>query len=399
MISGATKAEKTTPSTSTASSKSKAKAADPKKKTAATESSTAKATTTSTKPAIKATKPTTPATKASTTTPATKGKKAAATSTTSKASVAAKHGITVTEPTITRKGQGKGLCIGVRTTARDEEWLPVLVRSLIVQHSKSKYRDQFPIQFFIADTEAETDFTHFLMDMADKHNERFRYPYVQVLVGTQTAHGGVKNSIYGYDDTDRLLELMVSMRRCSTNAGMSPALGNHSQQANSDNGRTKVAISATYDGDHGSSGLGSRGGGGLRFKYTTTTIPLSSCEWLMFTNGDNMYNAAWFKTVTPLALSDKYDVIGWDFITHHPRGPKNDTPNQRINVALERGFVDLASVMIRAELFGKTNVRFLHESIFTKDMFARDYMTLRNLFPATTPERMHLIHQVLLLHQ
>eukprot|EP01033_Poteriospumella_lacustris_P005885 gene5885-4227_t len=115
---------------------------------------------------------------------------------------------------------GRGICIGVRTTERDELWLPVLVRSLIVQHSRSKYRDRLPLQIFLADTEASTDYARSLMELADTHNERFRYPYVQLVQGqltttqplaTKPRHA--RNQLYGYDDTDRLLDVMLSIRK------------------------------------------------------------------------------------------------------------------------------------------------------------------------------------------
>lgn len=296
-------------------------------------------------------------------------------------------------PLAAKKPRGSGLCIGVRTTEKQEEWLPVFVRSLIVQHSRSKHRESLPIQIFIADTEAKTDFAHYLIELADKHNERFRYPYIQVLFGTQTAPTGIKNSLYGYDDTDRLLEVMLSMRSCGVNSYNMNSV-NAGFGGNSSHGMTKIPLTAAVTDNKGNPLSGS-----TKVRHSSANTPLPSCEWIMFTNGDNMYNSAWFNTIAPLATSDFYDIIGWDFITHHPRGPKNDTPNQPINVALERGFVDLASVMIRAELFGKTNSRFLQDSAFTKDMFARDFMTVKALLPSTSPERVRLVHQTLLLHQ
>eukprot|EP01033_Poteriospumella_lacustris_P011777 gene11777-8387_t len=259
--------------------------------------------------------------------------------------------------------RGSGLCIGVRTTENHEEWLPIFVRSLIVQHSKSKYRQQLPLQIFLIDTEAKASFAPSLIDLVNKHNERFKYPYLQVVWSQQVQPAGVRNTVYGYDDTDKLLELMLTMRRLPLSTRVLDGVDEHAQ----------------YPG-----------------KHAALTSPLPTCEWVMFSNGDNMYNAAWFNTVAPLALSDAYDVLGWDFVTHHPRNGTNNTP---IRVAFERKFVDLASVMIRAELFGKTNSRFLSEAVFTRDMFARDFVTIESLLASTTVERTHLIHQCLLMHQ
>lgn len=280
----------------------------------------------------------------------------------------------------------------MRTTDKHEEWLPIFIRSLIIQHSKSKYRDSFPLQVFIVDTEAKRSFAEFLIDFATKHNERFKYPYIHVVFTQATQEQGVKNSVYGYDDTDKLLEVMLSQRQCGgvgnglSSSSSSSSTSSHPDGGNYGNGsmaaeatvpRLKVALS--------------------RDKHTAhVPFPLSNCEWIMFSNGDNMYNAAWFNTVAPLALSPDYDILGWDFITHHPR---NGTSNTPITVAFERRFMDLASVMIRADLYAQTNMRFLRETAFTKDMFARDIVTILALLEKTQLSRTKLLHQTLLMHQ
>ena len=251
------------------------------------------------------------------------------------------------------------------------------MRSLIVQHSKSKYRQQLPLQIFLIDTEAKASFAPSLIDLVNKHNERFKYPYLQVVWSQQVQPAGVRNTVYGYDDTDKLLELMLTMRRCgltSLGNGNGGGGGNASSSAAgasygaSSAAATAAAAAANAAASHKKVPLSTRVLDGVDEhaqypgKHAALTSPLPTCEWVMFSNGDNMYNAAWFNTVAPLALSDAYDVLGWDFVTHHPRNGTNNTP---IRVAFERKFVDLASVMIRAELFGKTNSRFLSEAVFT----------------------------------
>ncbi len=285
------------------------------------------------------------------------------------------------------------LCVGIRTSHGQSEWLPVLIRSLIVQHQKSSYRTKLALQLFIVDTEANTDYTQFIIDLTDKFNEQYQFPYVQVMVGVQTAVDNQNsNKVYGYDDTDRLLYLMLSMKQCVRNSAVA-----YDQTANMN---------------------------GTAYRNNNAFL-IPSCEWLMFTNGDNMYNSAWFDTIAPLAISQKresvlktttdeskqsknktellvtneFDIIGWDFITHHPRGARNDTPNQPIQIAFERGFLDLGSVIVRSSLFTYTNTRFLQEAALTKDLFARDYFTVKRLLPLTKQEKIKLIHQYLLLHQ
>jgi hypothetical protein len=339
---------------------------------------------------------------------------------------------------------GRGLCIGVRTTERDDLWLPVLIRSLIVQHSKSaKYRDRLPMQIFLIDTEAKTEYVEYLFQVADTHNERFRYPYVQIVVSKKATPQGSKNKLYGYDDTDVLLEEMLRLRHC-TNSVSRPLVSYGPPSAFEDTSNRHYSQNPKTT-------------NGRYMKYTKKT-PLSNCEWVMFTNGDNMYNAAWFDMVAPLALSNSYDIIGWDFITHHLRehqewittssnkrkdkktnsvdddAPSMPTlaarnvsaPNQRIEISLQRGFVDLGSVMIRAHLFGQKRIRFLDNAVFTEDLFLRDFRTLQSLIQTIDPtpsptrsnkkkgsaqaltpaeeernrlQRIHLIHQVLLMHQ
>ncbi len=311
------------------------------------------------------------------------------------------------------------VCIGVRTSKGQEEWIPVLMRSLIAQHVKSKYRQKLALQLFVVDTEANTDYTKFLIRQAEKFNTRFHFPYIQIVVPVQTTNPvdqgsttstsssngkPLGNKLYGYDDTDRLLELMLSMKEC----------GNSGETATPTTPTSSVILNDTM-------------------KMNSFQIP--SCEWVMFTNGDNMYNSAWLNTIgsyataeesheepyvkiekvkdsktkemkdvvisntTRLVIDNAYDIIGWDFITHHPRGDKNDTPNQPIRISFERGYLDLGSVILRANLFTKINAKFLPEAAFTKDLFARDFHTISKLLPLTTPERIKLVHQYLLLHQ
>lgn len=42
----------------------------------------------------------------------------------------------------------------------------------------------------------------------------------------------------------------------------------------------------------------------------------SQCEYLMFTNGDNLYNRRWIEASMP-GMKEGYDVITWPFVSHH----------------------------------------------------------------------------------
>ena len=122
----------------------------------------------------------------------------------------------------------------------------------------------------------------------------------------------------------------------------------------------------------------------------------------MLTNGDNMYNSAWFDVIAPVALEAATNLIGWDFVTHHPRGHE-DTRETTISISLERGKVDLGSVMIRSQLYKSSGLKFLSDAIFTPTIFARDFVTIVSiasvLVKAGLESSIKLIHQVLMFHQ
>jgi hypothetical protein len=118
------------------------------------------------------------------------------------------------------------------------------------------------------------------------------------------------------------------------------------------------------------------------------------CDWLVFTNGDNMFNSAWFDSVAAFALKQpKKDagfggklplpvqIIAWNFVTHHKRSTKRGLqPHQVISVDLnKRGFVDLSSFMFRASLAAAARATFLPGAPYTQDIFARDYFFAQQL--------------------
>lgn len=97
---------------------------------------------------------------------------------------------------------------------------------------------------------------------------------------------------------------------------------------------------------------------------------------------------------------------------------------QRVSVRLERGQVDLGSVMVRRASLLTANASFLPRSLFTTDLFARDYFWARqvlDVLPAvqidavenaienrnntvfstlsSSQPDVHLVNEVLLIHQ
>lgn len=73
---------------------------------------------------------------------------------------------------------------------------------------------------------------------------------------------------------------------------------------------------------------------------------------------------------------------------------------QLIHIQLKRRYVDLGSIMIRKSALQKSGVQFLPLSVFTPDLFARDFFAISSLMNGIKNETdIKLIHKVLLFHQ
>jgi len=126
--------------------------------------------------------------------------------------------------------------------------------------------------------------------------------------------------------------------------------------------------------------------------------------WLLFTNGDNIYNSAWFDTISSHASNPAVEMIAWDFVTHHLR-PNGRPPHmqqlreQTITVATKRGFIDLGSMMLRAKVYQRKRLFYLPDSIFTKEVYARDFFTVEAATSDMKPSAIRLIHRCLMFHQ
>ncbi len=132
-----------------------------------------------------------------------------------------------------------------------------------------------------------------------------------------------------------------------------------------------------------------------------------------------MYNKAWLSTIAPRILLNNNNcehsnasLIAWDFVTHHPRKvtfnkKKSYQEEQLISVKLERGHIDLGSFIVKKQAYLLPNqIRFLNFGIFTKNLFARDFITLRYLMTnlnmstdSNTADGKVIVHNVLMFHQ
>lgn len=240
----------------------------------------------------------------------------------------------------------KNICVGIRTYADHFKWIEVLIRNLLAQHNASRFKSNISIKLFLVDTEMKSSsYQAYLQGLVKVFNEEFidKYnPKVILLVDNMqsTDESRKANPFYGYDATDMLLEFMTKSEFASK----------------------------------------------------------SPCDWIMFTNGDNVYNSAWLDTISPMILNPKadYNAIAWDFVTHHARSGEKQ---QLIKVVMKRKFVDLGSIMIKAELFSKFDLKYLPESVFTTDVIARDFHIVDKLIGLIPPQSVRLIHRCLMFHQ
>ena len=243
----------------------------------------------------------------------------------------------------------KAICIGVRTYDSHRSWLEILLRSLVAQHSKSTFAAELDLQIFISDTERNTAF----VPNSSPNAAPFTFSH--------------------------MLEEIVNRVNRDLNPDRSPQV----HVVWDVNAPRRVYKNPFYGYDETDS-------------LVNFMANLPQCEWMMMTNGDNAYNSAWFDAVAPLANDKSIDLIGWDFITHHKR---NGHGQQHIRVSMNRGFVDLASVLVRTKKIIESGTKYLVDAMFTEDLFARDFYVLSDILKIVKPEAIRLLHRIFLLHQ
>ena len=119
----------------------------------------------------------------------------------------------------------------------------------------------------------------------------------------------------------------------------------------------------------------------------------SRCRWMMFTNGDNYYMPYLFTELEEYIYRG-FDMIAFDFITHHFRLYTNV-----VHVKMRRGHVDLGAVLISRDVIqGAPEAVFLPGND-TGDKVARDFHFIKRMSRRIPPERTVLVHRVLFSHQ
>lgn len=243
----------------------------------------------------------------------------------------------------------RAICIGVRTYESHKAWLEVLLRSLVAQHAKSPMGDSLDLQIFISDTERNSVF----LPGSSATSTRFTFSHA--------------------------LEEIVNR----VNKDLNPGRSSQAHVVWDVNSPKRTFRNPFYGYDETDS-------------LVDFMANLPQCEWMMMTNGDNSYNSAWFNAVAPLANDPTVELIGWDFITHHKR---NGDGQQHIRISMTRGFVDLASVLVRTSKIVESKGKYLPDAMLTKDLFARDFYFLTGVLELIAPSAIRLLHRVFLLHQ
>ncbi|KAL7483014.1 hypothetical protein ACHAW6_008660 [Cyclotella cf. meneghiniana] len=148
--------------------------------------------------------------------------------------------------------QPYNICAIVRTHPGQSNVLPITLLSLTQQSDLST----ISVTAYVVNTDPK-DYavSDFLYRAVSDANERAGHHIMDVL--DESFHTNPPNaSLYGYDDTDKVLEQLLTKN--------------------------------------------------------------STCTYFLFTNGDNFYSNKWLLEIKPFVLANK-QLIAWDFISHHRR--------------------------------------------------------------------------------
>lgn len=94
------------------------------------------------------------------------------------------------------------------------------------------------------------------------------------------------------------------------------------------------------------------------------------CDYLMFTNGDNLYSGGFIDGYIGKDMHESIDIIGFNFISHYQMqaptyeaGNSNDGTMIMLNSNFKRGEIDLGAFVIRLELLNANHeLRFVVNS-------------------------------------
>lgn len=110
----------------------------------------------------------------------------------------------------------------------------------------------------------------------------------------------------------------------------------------------------------------------LRYIYEQQTSDTSKCDYIMFTNADNLYTKNFGVQVLP-HMENKFDIIAWSFVSHHYKGNFQENFDEETNFApkivddgtekctattLVFGIIDLGASMYRRTFLSKHQLYF-----------------------------------------
>jgi len=300
------------------------------------------------------------------------------------------------------------ICVGVRTMPTHYDKLPLLIASLLQQQAMQSgvAAKAIDLHLFVINTQMHT-----------RHN---RMKLQRIVDDCNEQHGGAGRSArLLYDPLAEQLTEERLAEKCTPMGAKAPAdAGLDGPNALFGYEESDMLLSYLLQRWHGRDR-----DGGFR------------CDWLMFTNGDNMFSSAWLQAIAPAIFTEQsrslavdtdsdagtkadtavpVQMIAWDFTTHHPRSsPYGVLPNQIVRVDLDqRGYVDLSSFLVKAQLVAQAGATFLPDGPFTTDIFARDFFFVQQLrrgmvqsvarqgaMQNLSAAGVVYVHQNLLLHQ
>jgi len=125
--------------------------------------------------------------------------------------------------------------------------------------------------------------------------------------------------------------------------------------------------------------------------------PKQTCDYFLFTNADNLYNAEFLETIHP-GMRQRLDLLGVGVVTHHPRQSQtdNETKNNLVmqNAGFARAHVDLGAVTVSKAAILSAGARFSEEDKAADWLFFDGIMKNRSDGPGS-----NYYEEVLMFHQ
>lgn len=256
----------------------------------------------------------------------------------------------------TTEKQKTKLCVAVTTSREHVNWIAILIQAFITQYSQSSFKTQIDLSLILLDVDHSAQYSSVLLNLAEAMNNKHSDGFLHVFFNKKSSSNAHKHGL-AYENMDALLQLLLALKTCPSDFAT--------------------------DGN----------------KVTGRDLP--SCDWIMFTKGDSMYNVNWFDKTAPLMLQSPsaVEMIAWDFIARQ-KGENQTEWNQIVTVDINTASVERGSMMIRSELYVKANTKYVNDAIFTKDLHSRDRFMLQSLTNHTTSnDTIHFLHECLLTQQ